>query len=134
MTQVELFELSDRNNPLVVNGNVIARIDDVLDLIADDNTRDAVYAAFKSLQAEIDYWKDDAENAAADAAREVQDAEYARDEAEDKAHNLQEKIDTICEKLGDIQTDLENIPKGTYTVREAQETLQDIIDDNRGWY
>ncbi len=134
MTQVELFELSDRNNPLVVNGNVIARIDDVLDLITDDTTRDAVYAAFKSLQAEIDYWKDDAENAAADAAREVQDAEYERDEAEDKAHNLQEKIDTICEKLGDIQTDLENIPKGTYTVREAQETLQDIIDDNRGWY
>lgn len=134
MTQVELFELSDRSNPLVVNGNVIARIDDVLDLITDNNTYDAVKAAFTSLQSEIDYWQAEAKNAEADAAREVQDAEYERDEAEDKAHNLQEKIDTICEKLGDLQTDLENIPKGTYTVKEVQETLQDIIDENRGWY
>ena len=134
MTQVELFELSDRSNPLVVNGNVIARIDDVLDLITDNNTYDAVKAAFASLQAEINYWQADAKNAAADAAQEVQDAEDARDEAEDKAYNLQEKIDTICEKLGDIQTDLENIPKGTYTVKEIQEDLQDIIDENRGWY
>lgn len=134
MTQVELFELSDRSNPLVVNGNVISRIDDVLDLITDNNTYDAVKAAFTSLQAEIDYWQAEADGAAADAAREVQDAEDARDEAEDKAHNLQEKIDTICEKLGDIQTDLENIPKGTYTVKEIQKDLQDIIDENRGWY
>lgn len=134
MTQVELFELSDRSNPLVVNGNVIARIDDVLDLITDNNTYDAVKAAFTSLQSEIDYWQAEAKNAEADAAREVQDAEYERDEAEDKAHNLQEKIDTICEKLGDLQTDLENIAKGTYTVEEAKDALQDIIDGNRGWY
>lgn len=134
MTQVELFELSDRSNPLVVNGNVIARIDDVLDLITDNNTYDAVKAAFTSLQAEINYWQADAKNAAADAAQEVQDAEYERDEAEDKAHNLQEKIDTICEKLGDIQADLENIVKGTYTAEEAKDALQDIIDENRGWY
>lgn len=134
MTQVELFELSDNKNPLVVNGNVITRIDDVLDLITDHNTYDAVKAAFTSLQAEIDYWQAEAEGAAADAAREVQDAEDARDEAEDKAHNLQEKIDTICEKLGDIQIDLENIPKGTCTVKEVQETLRDIIDENRSWY
>lgn len=134
MTQVELFELSDGNNPLVVNGNVIARIDDMLDLITDDNTRDAVKAAFAALQAEVDYWQAAAESIEADTAREVRDAEDARDDAESSLHDLQEKVDAICEKLGDLQEDLENIPKGTYTVREAQKALQDIIDDNKRWY
>lgn len=131
MQQIELFELSDNNNPLTCEGEVVRRVDDVLDRINDpalyELVRTTIACIVDTMQAEID----DLQAEIDETKRDKQDAEDAEVDVRCELQEQKEKSEKGYCLLEELQAELEYAARTEgqpLTWQETQGRLQEIME------